>query len=114
MGDKYIIKDRVAYPVELLEWAAWYGSHVRVVSQTNIVTYYVSTVSLGLDHSYGDGPPLIFETLVRNVDRNAEIMWRYTSWKQARSWHRFIVRHLEAGRNLDDLDVFWDTGEWPG
>lgn len=28
------------------------------------IKYRVSTVWLGLDHSHGDGPPLIFETMV--------------------------------------------------
>jgi hypothetical protein len=37
----------------------------KVVKQTTIGAYRVSTVWLGLDHRYfGDGPPLIFETMV--------------------------------------------------
>ena len=40
------------------------------VAQTQIGPYWVSTVWLGLDHSYlRTGPPLIFETMVFGVDR---------------------------------------------
>ena len=37
----------------------------KVVARTEVGPYVVSTVWLGLDHSYRDeGPPLIFETMV--------------------------------------------------
>lgn len=115
MGRHFIIKDRVAYLSNLMEWAAWYGvGKRRAVNRTVGDTYSVSTVALGLDHSFDDeDDPLLFETLA-NISHQGEIMWRYTSWKEARSWHRFIVRHLEAGRSLDELDVFRHTGKWPG
>lgn len=32
--------------------------------KTEIGDYIVSTVDLGLDHSFGDGPPLYYETMI--------------------------------------------------
>jgi len=43
----------------------------RVVAQTTLANgWFVSTVWLGLDHGYGAGPPLIFETMI--FDRAAD------------------------------------------
>lgn len=37
----------------------------RIVAQDHLSNgYYISTVWLGLDHSFGTGAPLIFETMV--------------------------------------------------
>ena len=53
----------------------------------------VSTVWLGLDHNYlGDGPPLIFETMVfrgKGRDRRAvdSILRRYTTKEEALGGH---------------------------
>jgi hypothetical protein len=38
------------------------------VAETQIGPYWVSTVWLGLDHSFMEGPPLIFETMVFATD----------------------------------------------
>ena len=35
-----------------------------VIEKTAVGPYQVSTVWMGLDHSWGTGPPLIFETMV--------------------------------------------------
>ena len=40
--------------------------------------YWVSTVHLGLDHSFGQGPPLIFETMVFPCDADGHV----TSWSE--------------------------------
>lgn len=36
----------------------------RVVARTQVGQLFVSTVWLGIDHSWGGGPPLIFETMI--------------------------------------------------
>lgn len=37
---------------------------IRVVKQEMIDHVKVSTIFLGLDHQFGDGPPLLFETMI--------------------------------------------------
>lgn len=54
----------------------------------------VSTVWLGLDHSFGHGPPLIFETMVFGLPDDAEIMDRYATWEQAKAGHDRIVAEV--------------------
>jgi len=52
----------------------------------------VSTVHLGLDHSYaGDiGPPLIFETMCFDGEHDGEC-WRYSTLAEARAGHARAV-----------------------
>jgi hypothetical protein len=52
-------------PRGTLEWAKMFEGADRNVAQTRtIYGERLSTVFLGMDHSYGDGPPLIFETML--------------------------------------------------
>ena len=45
-------------------WAEIIRTSHRQVAKTDLGDIRVSTVFLGLDHSLGDGPPLLFETMV--------------------------------------------------
>jgi hypothetical protein len=58
--------DRSGQPMEMMEWVrAFEDIDDRVVDFTLAADGgEVSTVWLGLDHSFGAGPPLIFETMV--------------------------------------------------
>src|SRR5262245_14898324 len=47
----------------------------------------ISTVFLGLDHQWMDGPPLLFETMVFNGPCN-EFQERYSTWKEAEEGHK--------------------------
>ena len=65
MSDKYILKDHV--PVledDLLKWGRWFETADRTVARTRIKNIEISTVFLGLDHAFGQGNPLLFETMV--------------------------------------------------
>jgi hypothetical protein len=48
----------------VLVWARWYETADRVVFKTDVGPAHVSTVFLGIDHSYGTGPPLLYETMI--------------------------------------------------
>ncbi|MFF6988378.1 hypothetical protein [Streptomyces sp. NPDC010273] len=69
MPDYY---DRTGRPVEMMEWASLFGTpdykHVAYTEVTSAsdpaVKYRVSTVWLGINHNYLNGPPHIFETMV--------------------------------------------------
>src|SRR2546421_3285155 len=66
MSDKYILdSDGNPKPCDdLMEWARWFERRDRVVKQEYVGTQFVSTVFLGLDHSFGQGPPLLYETMI--------------------------------------------------
>jgi len=50
----------------------------------------VSTVHLGLDHAFGGGPPLIFETMCFDGEHDEE-QWRYSTLAEARAGHARAV-----------------------
>jgi hypothetical protein len=50
----------------------------------------VSTVWVGLDHSWGDGPPLIFESMIFGGNLDQEQV-RYATLEQAHAGHEELV-----------------------
>ena len=76
------------------------------VDSTDVGPYWVSTVWLGLDHRYsGDGPPLIFETMVflkgeRDDEEHVGLqdidVVRYSSLEQAQEGHQTMVLLVQA------------------
>ena len=67
--------------------AAGYIDESKRVDITVVRGVTVSTVWLGLDHGFGVGPPLIFETMVfsgsRRRPRSVVRRWRDTQWRWA-------------------------------
>ena len=63
----YKLLGRLAVPCDLMEWAMWLeqdGGRNRRVAETTVGPLWVSTVFLGLDHNFGEGDPLLFETMI--------------------------------------------------
>ena len=76
----------------------------RRVGLTNIRKVRVSTVFLGIDHQFGDGPPLLFETMVFPKNENAKMgLWhdldqeRYSTWDEAEAGHARMVERARRG-----------------
>lgn len=105
---KYILDDK-GNPItcnDVLEWAKWFESagKTRIVNQTVVDDVEVSTVFLGLDHSFGVGEPLIYETMVfenklseykghkfrKSIDEDG-LFARYSTKEQAIKGHNDIV-----------------------
>lgn len=61
----------------------------------------VSTVFLSLDHGFGGGPPLVFESMVFGGEHH-EAQWRYSTWQEAVDGHAAIVAALREGRDPAD------------
>lgn len=60
----------------------------------------VSTVFLGLDHRFGDGPPLLFETMAF-VGHDDVGMERYSTWQEAEEGHaRWVAKIFKATPTL--------------
>ena len=88
MSSNYILEGRT--PVvcdDLLKWGAWFETADRHVLQTVQDDVRVSTVFLGLDHSFGNGPPLLFESMVFGGPHDQELMDRYSTWEEAEAGH---------------------------
>lgn len=92
--DKYVLDDR-GEPVpepDLYRWAMWIETADRTVARTTIAfgegsgEVFVSTVFLGLDHAFGEGAPILWETMIFGgpLDGNC---WRSRSRDEARRRH---------------------------
>lgn len=76
---------------------------------------WVSTVFLGLDHNFGSGEPLLFETMAFLLDDDGAPhlgeptrLRRYSSWADAELGHADLVRRLAAeheGSHVITADV---------
>jgi hypothetical protein len=80
MSDWYILKDKIPVKANnMLEAAMWMNNFQNcIVEKTEIGNVKISTVFLGLDHSYFAGPPILFETMVFGGEYD-EHQQRYTT-----------------------------------
>ena len=107
MPDYY---DRNGDPIrDMLEWGARFSDkgYQRVALDKLPNNVEVSTVWLGLDHNWGNGPPLIFETTVFGVKavNGDQYQDRYTTEERAREGHRRIVESEKSGTPLSENGV---------
>ena len=88
--------DRAGKPMDGMDWAAKFEDMSdRRSARTEVKGFAVSTIWLGLDHRYGDGPPLIYETQVFGLDGVAQNTWRYATEEAALSKHKKAVADIE-------------------
>lgn len=94
---KYTLDEHTPVPCDnLMEWGKWMEkAGARIVARTMVGSVRVSTVFLGLDHSFDDGPPILFETMVFGGPMN-QYQDRYRTWDEAEAGHRATVEQVEA------------------
>jgi len=96
----YRLDGHTPEPCEAGEWASriergsWDDDLWRVDRTPLFDGVYVSTVFLGLDHQWGDGPPLLFETMVFGWTSSAWCL-RCSTWEQAEAQHARAVAEIE-------------------
>jgi hypothetical protein len=70
--------------------------------RSDICGFRLSSVFLGLDHQFYDGPPLLFETMIfdeRSDDADGIYQERCATWNEAEAMHK---RAIERARALLD------------
>jgi hypothetical protein len=92
--------DRAGNPVAMMEWAQGFERDDRKVGRDEVGEASVSTVHLGLNHQFGDGPPLIFETMIFGGEHD-QACWRYSTEEQAKAGHERVVEALRKGEDPD-------------
>jgi hypothetical protein len=92
------IDGKVVSTPDVKTWALWNDTNDRRVARDEIGPYVVSTVFLGLDHSFGgEGPPVLYETMVfgrdpyMNRDFLERDMARYHTREEALAGHQQMV-----------------------
>ena len=98
MTDKYILDGKTPQPCDdLMEWGEWHSNiDNRRVARDERGDVNVSTVFLGMDHQFGEGPPLLFETMVFGGKFDDECE-RYSTWDEAEAGHKAMCAKVFAG-----------------
>lgn len=104
MTDTY---DKDGNPISMEEWTRLFGDlEYKTIGKSEVGDYRVSTVWLGLNHSYGDGAMLIFETMIFDSDDYSGLFqMRYTTQEQAEIGHRLVVEMLREGCHPGDIHI---------
>ncbi len=86
----------------VLKWAKWFekSGKQRIVKQSKPNKYFVSTIFLGLDHSFGSGELVLWETMVWNPAGRDIFQERHSSREKAEMTHDRLVEQIVGGREL--------------
>lgn len=119
MSDKYILAD--GEPVQcddLHEWALWIENpKARIVQQDYVGRIFISTVFLALDHNWGDGPPVLYETMIFGGKHN-DYQDRYCTRDEALAGHAKAVmmaynsRHTYWWYWIGQTYQKWKHNQW--
>jgi len=110
MSEHYILDGKTPVPVDLITWAKWLNTGNRIVKKDTATVKLrgqpvgevrVSTVFLGLDHSFGEGPPLLFETMVFGGVLDGE-QDRCSTWDAAEKMHDLMCERVKNATNEVD------------
>ena len=102
--DFYYNLDENKNPVSctLREWGEIYmgsGNDERRIAEDYINDFHISTVFLGIDHNFYEGPPILFETMIFENDSYSEIYCdRYCTWQEAEEGHKKAVEWAKNER----------------
>lgn len=97
MNDKYILDGKTPVICEdLMTWAKWYEKADRVVKRTELPgNILVSTIFLGLDHSFFTDAPQLFETMIFGGEQDG-YQERYSTWEEAEKGHEQAIKLVFA------------------
>lgn len=105
---QYILVDKRPMLADPEEWGKWMATSDRTVARDTIEGMLVSTVFLGMDHSFTEGAtPVLFETMVfGNNDwlEETDLTRRYETWEQAEEGHRQVVARVTERGAYDNAD----------
>ncbi len=101
MSRKYILEGKEPKAVEdVLEWGRWFETANRHVAENTLPNdVRVSTVFLGLDHSFGQGTPVLFETMIFGGEHD-QYQERYGTWEEAEAGHKKAVNLASNKRGV--------------
>lgn len=95
----YKLVDKKPVKCTVEDFGYWASINERRVAFTKLNDVNVSTVFLGLDHQFGSGEPILFETCIFGGDRDQEIT-RYHTFQEALKGHEEIVKSLTESIGL--------------
>ncbi len=90
-----------------LAWAQWFEHADRHIGKDELLPtdVWVSTVFLGLDHAFGGGTPILFETMIFGGPLDQE-QDRYATREEA------LIGHAEWLAKAQQANTFWRRLRW--
>lgn len=107
MSELYILTEQkeVKRAKNIKEWSEYLQSSNNRVANDLVGSYRVSTVFLGVDHAFGDGPPLVFETMIFPEDSYKDLYCeRYSTYEEAVAGHKRVVNTKDIKTLFYDYD----------
>ncbi len=116
----YYLRDPVTHEItttnDTMAWARNFESRsAHILKQETINGLFVSTVFLGIDHSWGNGPSVLWETMIfgNADDERDQYQERYTSEEDALRGHALVVAAIERGGGFYDQLEAGDESDGP-
>jgi hypothetical protein len=82
---------------DMHQWGRWMETAGRRVAFFELGGVSISTVFLGLDHQFANGPPLLFETMVfKGGEEVSGRTRRCSTWDEAEAQHAEAVAIVEG------------------
>ena len=98
LGITYKLVDKVPVPCDMDECSKSFG---RIIAKDNFDNVEVSTVFLTMDHSFGSGDPILFETMVFGGQYD-DYQWRYSTYEEAEAGHNeacYLINKVSIDRD---------------
>lgn len=91
----YILEDeKITEETDILKWASWFETANRKIDNNYVGQVQISTVFLGIDHSFGDtDTPILFETMVFGGEYD-NCQERYYTIEEAKEGHKKWYRKV--------------------
>jgi hypothetical protein len=91
----------------LLEWSDFLENHhkERIVKQEIVNGKNISTIFLGLIHSYDESKLDIFETMVFDIYKGGRDIYceRHDTWQEAEDGHKRAIEWVKSGcKDIED------------
>jgi hypothetical protein len=98
---EYILNEQGEPIIEpdLMKWAQWFKTADRHVAKEILGDVRISTVFLGLDHSFTGGDPILWETMVFGGEFDGEQNRCSGTRKDAQEMHKKMVATVLGGGN---------------
>lgn len=108
----YMLVDKLVVPCNTREWSEFMSKEDVRVEYTDLHGEgYISTVFLGLDHSFDGGIPLLFETMVFSSNQYDGETNRYSTYEDAVKGHWDMVERCGGKRVIKKEDCQCELDE---
>lgn len=95
-GDTYrLLPDHSVQRLDSIYPIGLFGEIGKAVRKTCVGEAHVSTVFLSINHNFGEGSPILFETMIFGGDSH-KYQERYATWDEAVAGHDEAVAFLQS------------------